>query len=307
MPMKKISVIIPFFNEQDNLNRIYNELDAVTKLCSNYEFEILFMDNHSLDGSPEVVKRIQAKDPRVKYFRQSRNFGFQINILSGYLNCTGDAAVQLDADGEDDPKQILKFIKKWEEGYDVVYGIRIKRVESFLLTFQRKIFYRLLKFLSDFDVPVDAGDFRLLDRRVLTALEGFKEANPYIRGLLSYAGFRQIGVPYERRPRYTGQSKFSWFQYYGMAWGAITSFSKKPLMLIYWLGLILCAISFSMAVFYAGLYFTNRIPIQGFTTLILLLLFFSGINLLCLGILSSYIGRIFDEVKRRPHQFFIDK
>jgi polyisoprenyl-phosphate glycosyltransferase len=305
--MKKVSVIIPFYNEQENIPKIYAELNAVTKIGSNYEFEILFMDNHSVDGSPDVVRQIQTQDPRVKYFRQSRNFGYQINIFSGYLNCTGDAAVQLDADGEDDPKHIIEFIKKWEDGYDVVYGIRVKRAEPFYITLQRKIFYRLLRSISEFEMPVDAGDFRLIDRRVIEALKGFKEANPYIRGLLSYAGFNQIGIPYERRPRYSGKSKFSWFQAYGMAWNAITAFSKKPLTIIYWLGISLCILSFVLSIIYLWARLTNRIPVEGLTSIILFQLFFSGINLLCLGILSSYIGRIFDEVKRRPHQFFSDK
>ncbi len=305
--MKKISVIIPFYNEQDNIRRIYGELNSVTQLCPGYQFEILFMDNHSADSSPEIVKQIQATDPRVHYFRQSRNFGYQVNILSGYVNCTGDAAVQLDADGEDDPKHIIKFIEKWEEGNDVVYGIRKKRAEPFYLTLQRLIFYRLLRYLSEFEMPLDAGDFRLVDRRVIDALKGFQEVNPYIRGLLAYAGFRQVGIPYERRPRYAGKSKFSWFQASVMAWGAITAFSKKPLMIISWLGMSLCGLSFVASLLYLGLYLTHRIPVEGLTTIILVQLFFSGINLLCLGILASYIGRIFDEVKRRPHQFFTDK
>lgn len=305
--MKKISIIIPFFNEQDNIEKIYNELISVTQELKNYNFEILFMDNCSTDSSFSIVTSLKSQDTRIKSFRQSRNFGYQINILSGYLNCDGDAAIQLDADGEDDPILIKSFIEKWESGYDVVYGVRTKRSEKYFLTLQRKIFYRILKYISDIEIPVDAGDFRLLDRRVIEALKGFKEANPYIRGLLSYAGFKQVGIPYERRPRYRGESKFSWFDYLFMAWGAITSFSKKPLMLINWLGFTLCSLSFLSGIIYLVMYINNKIPIQGFTTLILFFLFFSGVNLLCLGIIASYIGRIFDEVKARPHQFFEEK
>lgn len=305
--MKKISIIIPFYNEQTNLEKIYSELDAFTKTVSNYEFEFLLMDNCSGDQSYDVAKNLASQDSRINVLRQSRNFGYQVNILSGYFNCTGDAAVQLDADGEDDPQFIKEFIKQWEKGFDVVYGVRIKRHESLLLTIQRKIFYRLLKVISEIDIPVDAGDFRLLDRKVIEALKGFKEANPYIRGLLSYAGYKQIGIPYERRPRYSGVSKFSWIDYVSMAWGAITSFSKKPLLVIGWLGFLLCLISFLFGLGYLAMYLNGAIVIQGFTTLILFYLFFSGINLLCLGIIAFYIGRIFDEVKRRPLNFFEDK
>ena len=305
--MKLISVIIPFFNEQDNLIKIYEELNSVTKDLAQYNFEILLMDNCSSDSSRAIALEIKSKDLRVKYFRQSRNFGYQINIMSGYLNCSGDAAIQLDADGEDDPQFIKKFVQEWEKGFDVVYGIRVKRAENFFLTLQRKLFYRLLRSLSELDIPADAGDFRLIDRKVLTALAGFKESTPYIRGLLTYSGFKQKGLSYERRPRYRGESKFSYVDYFSMAWDAVTSFSKRPLLLINWLGLSLCTVSFLLGLFYFGLYLLHQIPIQGFTTIIILFLFFSGVNLLCLGVMATYIGRIFDEVKRRPSQFFEEK
>jgi glycosyltransferase involved in cell wall biosynthesis len=302
--MKKISIIIPFYNEKENLPRIYDELSKAVHLVTDYQFEILLMDNHSNDGSEGVALSLCQNDNRLKYFRQSRNFGYQINILSGYLQCSGHAAIQLDADGEDDPLLIKEFISSWEKGYKVVYGVRKKRVENIFVSFQRKVFYRLLRSLSEVDIPVDAGDFRLVDRQVIEALRGFKESTPYIRGLLSYAGFSQLGIPYERRSRYSGESKFSWWDYCVMAWGAITSFSKAPLVLIGWIGFFLCATSFILGLGYLAMFLLDRIVVQGFTTLILIFLFFSGVNLLCLGILATYVGRVFDEVKARPRQFW---
>ena len=216
------------------------------------------------------------------------------------MNCSGDAAVQLDADGEDDPKLIADFVKHWEAGYKVVYGVRTHRSEGWVLTLQRKIFYRLLRNISSVAIPVDAGDFRLLDRQVLTALASFQEANPYLRGLIAYAGFPQIGIPYARRPRYKGVSKFSWWDYVSLAWNGITSFSAKPLKIATWIGFLMSSLSFMTGTFYLVLFLMGKIQVPGFTTLILVQLFLAGVQLLSMGLMGTYVGAIFDEVKRRP-------
>lgn len=306
--MKTISVIIPFFNEEDNLQKIYDELKVVRQSSlSQYRFEILLMDNHSSDTSFEIASELAKKDDAVKVLRLSRNFGYQANILSGFLNCSGDAAIQLDADGEDDPHLIIQFIEKWEAGYDVVYGIRIRRSESWLLTFQRKAFYRILASISTLSIPVDAGDFRLLDRKVLTALSSFKEANPYLRGLIAYAGFRQIGIPYSRRPRYRGVSKFSWWEYLSLALDGITSFSAKPLKIATWIGFGLSIFSLAASFYYLILFFEGKVSTPGFTTLILVMLLLAGVQLLCTGLIGTYIGAIFNEVKQRPRSIIEKK
>ena len=298
---KKVSVVIPFFNELGNIEKIYGELCTVwTARMSEHELEIIFMDNHSSDGSSALVEKLIQNDRRIRLIRLSRNFGFQANILTGYLKSTGDMVVQLDADGEDDPALIPTFVERWKQGFKVVYGIRRVRKESWWLRFQRRIFYRLLNSLSAIEIPLDAGDFRLLDREVVNQLAGFKENNPYLRGLVSFIGYEQVGIPYDRRPRYSGETKFNWWSYFSLAVDGITSFSRRPLMLATWLGMLFSLFSFVGFFFYFLYYFIVGIQIQGFTTLVLVMLLLSGIQLFCMGVLGAYIGRIFDDVKKRP-------
>jgi len=302
--MKTISVVIPFFNEGTNVVRLYDELSLVwKKLEHRYHLEVLFMDNSSEYEAPGIADDIAPRDPRVRRIRLSRNFGHQANILSGLLLCKGDASVQIDSDGEDDPALIQKFIEHWEKGYEVVYGVRIKRNESALVSAQRKIFYRTLKWLSSVPVPIDAGDFRLLDRKVLHCLSYFKEANPYLRGLIAYSGFRQIGVPYDRRARFHGESKFTYFQYIQLAVDGLTSFSRKPLALATWAGLSLSLVSFLAAGFYFLKYLFVGAALPGFTTIILVQLFLAGVQLFCVGIVGAYVGGIFGPVNQSPGSF----
>lgn len=300
-PIKTISVIIPFFNERESLNQIYFELlDAHRTLFAQYPLEIILMDNHSTDSSHEIALDIARGNASVRVIRLSRNFGYQANILTGYTNARGDAVVQLDADGEDDPRLIAELIKPWEQGFKVVYGVRKSRVESPLISLQRKFFYRLVNALSPHPVPIDAGDFRLLDREVVDALSQFKEANPYLRGLITLIGHSQVGIPYERRPRFGGESKFSWWDYLQLAWDGITSLSRAPLAFAGWLSVAFLFVSFGGFIFYLILHLAHGRVIPGFTTLVLVQFFMTGMQMLILGIFGTYIGRIFDEVKARP-------
>jgi dolichol-phosphate mannosyltransferase len=299
--MKLISVVLPFYNEKSNLPLIVDELKVVIdSLHSIYKFEVLLMDNHSTDGSDQLACDLKRKLPCIKVFRQSRNFGYQANILAGYAMSKGDAVVQLDADGEDDPNLIKVFLKEWEKGNQVVYGVRISRKEALFLTLQRKIFYRVLNGLSDIDIPIDAGDFRLVDRKLVNIICELKEANPYLRGLIAYLGFNQVGIPYSRRSRYSGVSKFSWFDYLRLSWDAITSFSRKPLSLIAMLGGGIFFLSIVFMAVYLGLYLAGYIVVRGFTTLVILQLVSTGLTLLSLGVVAIYLGRVFEEVKKRP-------
>ena len=296
----KISVVIPVYNECENVQRIYQEAAELMKKENLYDWEVLFMDNHSTDGSYDQIEKLSKEDPRIRVIRLSRNFGYQTNILTGYLHAKGDAVVQLDADGEDDPALISSFLRYWEKGFKVVYGIRKSREESALLSFQRKFFYRILQSVASINLPMDAGDFRLLDRCVVTELKTFKEANAYLRGLISYIGFDQIGIPYNRRKRYSGESKFSYWEYLKLAVDGVTSFSRKPLMICAWLGLMISGLSFCAVIFYIWFHFFIGTRLPGFTTLILVQFFLAGVQLMSIGLMGTYIGRIFDEVKSRP-------
>lgn len=299
----KVSIIVPAFNEAPNLPLIYREITQMTELEPDYEFELLLMDNHSTDQTFTVAAELAKNDPRVKVIRLSRNFGFQANILSGYMGANGDVAIQIDADGEDDPMLIREFLRQWEQGYDVVYGIRVERKESWFMRLQRNIFYRLIAFLSPLEIPVDSGDFRLIDKVVLEKVLQFQESSIYLRGIISYVGYNQIGIPYNRRKRFFGESKFRWRDYMHLAIDGITSFSQRPLYMTAYAGIMLSAASFMGMLFYLAQYFSGSIPVKGFTTLILVQLLLTGIQLLCLGINGLYVGRIFEEVKKRPRSF----
>lgn len=303
---KKISIIIPFFNEKKNLPLILTEVRKLIEIEKNYEFELLLMDNNSDDGSSSIAKNELKNFENSKYFKLSRNFGYQANIKAGYDKCTGDAAVQLDADGEDDPAIISKFIRQWEKGFEVVYGIREKRHEFFFLTFLRNFFYSFLRKFSEVDIPNKAGDFRIIDRKVINFLKKLDEKNLYLRGLISFIGFKQKGLNYERKKRFTGNSKISLFGYFDISLSAITSFTKTPLVLIFILGIITFIISIFLLLVYFILFLAGNITEPGFTTIILIQLFFFGLLMFLIGIVSIYVGYILDEVKKRP-TYIIDE
>ena len=298
--MKKISIIIPFYNEKFVLNEFIKNLNLeLKKLENKYSFEVILLDNSSNDGSSLDAVNIAKKNNFV-YKCQNRNFGYQSNILAGYDLCTGDAAIQINSDGEDNPNLIYKFIEKWEEGFDVVYGIIKKRKESFLLELQRKIFYRVINFLSDINIPLDSGDFRLIDRGIINQLKNFKESNIYLRGIISYIGGKQIGIEYIRDDRYGGNSKFSWFRYVSFATNAILSFTNKPLNLLATIGFSISLLSLIAIFGYLLSYFIYGFSLDGFATLIIVSLFMILIIMLSLSIMSLYISKILDEVRNRP-------
>ena len=298
---KKISIIVPFYNKKESLeSTIEKIITTKKKLEDKYFFEIILLDNHSTDISKMQAKELSSKHDFISVIRQSRNFGYQANILTGYQNCTGDAAIQIDSDGQDNPELIIDLIQKWENGYDVVYGIRKNRNESIILKSVRKLFYRILNFISDINIPLDAGDFRLVDKKILQVLSLFKEKNIYLRGLISYMGFNQTGIEYYREERKKGISKYNLRGYFKLAFIAFFSFSKKPLTIIFITGLILFFFSFLLSTYYLFIFLNGNITQPGFVTLILCILIFFAINFLFLGIISFYIGLILDEVKDRP-------
>ena len=305
---KKISILIPIFNEKENINSIYNKIkNTISKITAKYNYEILFLDNHSDDGSYKICKSIVKSNRNVKIIRHSRNFGYQSNILSGYNNCTGDCAITIDSDGQDDPKYIFDFISMWEKGYDVVYGIRRSRKDNVFIRVFVYLFYKLLNYFSEISIPANVGDFRLVDKKIITHINKFKEKNIFLRGVIYYLGFNQIGLEYDRKKRFKGNSKFSLPQYFDFAQNGILSFSKVPLRFIAFFGFLIFFFSIILILFYIYKYFNNEILQPGFTSIIILCLFLFSITICFLGILSLYVGQIFDEVKDRPRYIIDDK
>jgi glycosyltransferase involved in cell wall biosynthesis len=305
---KKISILIPIFNEKENINIIYNKIiNTISCITERYDYEILFLDNHSNDGSYEICKTITQNNKNTRVIRHSRNFGYQSNILSGYDNCVGDSAITIDSDGQDDPKYILDFINMWERGYDVVYGIRKTRTDNFFIKIFIYLFYKILNYFSEISIPVNAGDFRLIDKKIIIHLKKFREKNIFLRGVIFYLGFNQIGLEYSREDRLKGSSKFSLLQYFDFGQNGILSFSKLPLKFIALFGFVIFFFSIILIFIYLYKYFNTEISQPGFMTIIIISLFFFGIIIFFLGIMSLYVGQIVDEVKDRPRYIIDDK
>jgi polyisoprenyl-phosphate glycosyltransferase len=303
MPESKrlITILVPVFNEEQNVEPLYDALQPVlSRLADGYEFEILFTDNHSTDSTFAAIERLAGNDPRVRALRFSRNFGFQRSILTGYLHARGEAAIQIDCDLQDPPDLILEFVKKWEAGHRVVYGIRSSRKEGWLMNTTRRIFYRLIDSLSEDDLPLDAGDFRLVDRRVLDELANLDDSQPYLRGTVASLGFSQVGIPYDRVERARGESKFSFGELVGLALDGILNHSVVPLRIATYLGLAVSVLTvLAIAGYVVGRLFLGTSWPPGFASIIILILGSLGLNALFLGIIGEYLGRIYKQVKRR--------
>ena len=299
---KRISIIVPFLNEQENLPLLYERCRQVFESIEE-NAEYLFIDDGSTDGSLAWVKQTAAIDPSVKYIQLSRNFGHQRAITAGMNRCTGDAAVIIDADLQDPPETIADLIAKWKEGYDVVHAVRSERKgESGLKKFLAHVFYRIMSQITEVQMTVDAGDFRLLDRKALDALNAMPEQHRYMRGLASWIGFEQTTVEYVRDARHAGVTKYPIIKSIGLALNAITSFSGTPLRFIFYLGTVLCTLSLGIAAYLFIVWsILGHSPSHAGTTYLTLAIFFvSGLQMLCMGILGQYIRRVFDEIKDRP-------
>ncbi len=299
---KRISLIIPFLNEEENLPLLYERCTQVFQPLEE-ELELIFIDDGSTDGSLAWVMQAAEKDPSVKYVQLSRNFGHQRAITSGMHLCTGDAAVIIDADLQDPPEVIADMIVKWKEGFEVVHAVRSSRKgESGLKKFLAHIFYRLLSKMTEVDMVVDAGDFRMLDRKALDALNAMPEQHRYMRGLASWIGFSQTTVEYERDARHAGITKYPLIKSIALALNAITSFSGTPLRFIFYLGTVLCTLSVGIGIYLFIVWtFIQTSPDHAGTTYLTLAIFFvSGLQMLCMGILGQYLRRVFDEIKNRP-------
>jgi dolichol-phosphate mannosyltransferase len=294
-----VTIVIPVRNEQANIPHLEQELRAVVELLP-YNFEFIVIDNASTDATPELVREICTRDARWKYLRFSRDFTVEMSITAGYRYASGEAIIVLYSDLQDPPSVIPAFLEKWREGYDVVYGTRTKRPgDPRWRNLAVKLSYRVISSFSDVPIPRDTGDFRLISRRVRDALGDCGEYNRYMRGLISWLGFRQTGVPYERRPRAAGESKAPFWHLVTFVFNAITSFSLKPLRLFSAFGVLVMTASIVAIIVYSLLALAGHPP-AGITTLIVLAWAGIGLNSLGIGILGEYVGRTYNEVKGRP-------
>ncbi len=301
--MEKIvcSVVVPVYNEEEVINVTYKRLkDVMDGLDITYE--IIFVNDGSRDRTRELAMEICKNDKNIKFIDFSRNFGHQTAITAGMDYASGDAVVVIDADLQDPPEVIPEMLEKWREGYDVVYGQRVKRQgETFFKKVTAKIFYRTLNRLTDVEIPVDTGDFRLIDRKVCEALKKVDEKNRYIRGIISWLGFKSIAVPFVREKRFAGTTKYPLKKMLKFASDAIISFSHKPLKLATYFGFFLSFASFAYLIVTIILKVFSIIQtVPGWASIVAINLFFNGIILLILGIIGEYIGRIYDEAKNRP-------
>ena len=306
--MKPIySIVVPVMNEEPVLAETYARLGAVMR-ATGEPYEIIFIDDGSTDASAKIIAEIVKEDACVRLIGFSRNFGHQPAITAGMDYAEGDAAVIIDADLQDPPEIIPEMIKKWREGFEVVYGKRTERKgENFFKKTTANLFYRFLRSLTSVDIPVDAGDFRLIDRKVIEALNKINEKNRYMRGLVSWVGFRQTYVEYSRDKRFAGETKYPLKKMVALAMNGVASFSYKPLRLATMTGAALSLLGFiyMIAVVFQKL-FTDT-TIQGWTSLIIILLFTQGMVLIVLGLAGEYIGRIYDETKNRPIYIVADE
>lgn len=297
--MKRISLVFPVYNEEEVLPMLYERVRrALTQLP--YDVEVILVNDGSRDRSLELMTRYHQEDPRFKIVDFSRNFGHQVAITAGMDASSGDAVILMDADLQDPPELLPQFLKTWEDGYHVVYAVRKTRQEHALKQFAYRAFYRILQKISNIPIPLDSGDFCLMDRVVVDTIKSMDERHRFVRGLRSWVGFRQIGLEYDRDKRQAGEVKYTFSKLMKLALDGIFSFSYFPLQLASYTGFAVSGLSFfAIAVYLYKKLFVGHEP-QGFPTLVTVVLFLGGIQLISLGVIGEYIGRIYDEVKRRP-------
>jgi len=304
--MPFISAVVPCYNEEENLPILHERLTKVFQSLGR-PYEIVLVDDGSRDRTFAVIAELSRKDPCVRGVSLSRNFGHQICLTCGLDHARGEVVAMMDADLQDPPELIGEMLKKYEEGYDVVYAVRTRREgETMFKKATAALFYRILRFFTRIDIPVDTGDFRLISRRALDSVLSLRERNRFLRGLFSWVGFRQIGVPYVRPARLKGETKYPLRKMVRFALDGITSFSTFPLHAASFLGMLaaLAGFLYGLRVFYIAMIGK---PVPGWASLMVVVLFFGGVQLFTLGVLGDYVGRIFDEVKRRPLYFVRDR
>ena len=296
-----LSVVIPCYNEEEGIHETHRRISQTLATLDGCDYEIVYVDDGSRDRTPALLRDIQAGDPRTRVVYLARNFGHQFAVTAGLANAAGDAVVIMDADLQDPPEVVPGMLELWRQGYEVVYGVRTDREgETRFKLLTARLFYRLIRRMSDTEIPLDSGDFRLLDRRVVDAIVAMPERDRFVRGMVSWVGFRQIGIPYRRAARFAGHTKYPLAKMARFAVDGLLSFSVKPLRLSTYLGFLSAGIAL-IAIVYALVQrlFTSD-WVTGWTALIIAILFFGGAQLISLGIIGEYVGRVYGETKRRP-------
>ncbi len=297
-----VSIVIPVYNEEKGLTKITKRIFEVFDKIPKYDFEIVFVDDGSYDDSLNELIALNKENPKINYLSFSRNFGHQLAVKAGLDNANGMCVISMDADLQHPPELIVEMLQKWEEGYDIVYTRR--KDDKGTSFFKRKTsaaYYRFLNFLSDIEIEQGAADFRLLDRKVVDILRNLSENNLFLRGLVKWMGFSQYGIDYAPGTREFGKTKYNVRKMISLAITGITSFSTRPLRIASWIGLTASAIGFTYAIFAFIAFFFTDLNLTGWTSLIMAVIFFGGIQLLTLGIIGEYIGKLFMQVKGRPN------
>lgn len=300
MEKPTFTIIAPIYNELENIPELYPRIRDVMKQTGD-SWELILVDDGSTDGSTEAIRKLGANDKRVRPVIFARNFGHQIAVSAGIDYSRGEAVVIIDADLQDPPEVIHDLIDKWREGYEVVYAVREERAgESWFKKTTASLFYRLIHAITNVEIPLDTGDFRLMDKKVVSVMKSMREKHRFLRGMSAWVGFKQVGVSYKRKPRYAGESKYPLNKMVQFALNAITSFSYFPLQLATYLGFIAAGLSVIAIPIVAILRLLTGTALVGQATTLIIVLFLGGVQLISLGIIGEYIGRIYDETKDRP-------
>lgn len=301
-----ISIVVPAYNEEDGIEELYQRVVAASPSWGD-SFELVIVDDGSRDRTMEICERLASLDARLKIISLSRNFGHQAAVSAGLAHARGSIVIVMDADLQDPPEELAPFIRKIHEGWDVVYAIRTKRKEGILKRICYRLYYRILKRVAMLDIPLDAGDFCVMRAEVVDAINRLPERNRFVRGLRSWVGFRQTGLAYERQARFAGEPKYTFSKLLKLAADGIINFSYRPLQFIMSIGVFLALLSIGGALFVLLQYLFNWTvagynphDARGWTSLMFVMLFFAAVQLICMGILGEYIGRLFEEVKQRP-------
>jgi glycosyltransferase involved in cell wall biosynthesis len=295
-----LSIVVPMYNEEAVLDAFFDRMLPVLEAVGE-SFEIIFVDDGSRDRSVEIVLDRRVMDPRIKLISLSRNFGKENALTAGLDHAGGQAVIPVDADLQDPPELIADFVAKWREGYEVVYGVRTRRDrDTKMKRMSARMFYSLMRRLVGFEMPADAGDFRLMDRRVVDALGELREQNRFMKGLFAWVGFRQIGVPYERPERAAGMTKFGYWRLWNFALDGFTGFTTLPLRLAGYVGMLTAFVAVLYGGFLVARTIVSGVDVPGYASLMVAVLFLGGLQLIVLGVIGEYLGRSFSEAKQRP-------